>query len=280
VEHPDFNLYGDTITLKQGSNIYNVSMEHRNEVRRSLLPDIREKKNENEISGILKDKVTDQPIYNAYVVWGDLITRSDRKGRFSFFPEKWQEKQLIIQARKYDLFQKKTGPVRNMNIQLEPKTPYNEIYGTVISAQDFLPVPDLEIKIGSKTVRTSPKGNYFLKNIPSGEYPIIVENKSYKMYSDVVKIYRGKQNYDIILKPIVTYGYVFGYVKKKSNLEPLVNALVAIGTVSVKTDEHGFFELYGVRQGKTEIVVIKNSKEIYRGSIIVVEGKQQNDILY
>jgi hypothetical protein len=280
VEKEGYKIFGDTVELRKGSNIFNVKL-HRDIVYSDTDFESMIREEEKKlISGILIDKVTNNPVNGAYVVFGDKIGNSDEEGRFSIEVEKTVEDYLIIQARGYNLYQEKRRPAKNLKIILEQKVPYNEIYGSVVSAVDFMPVSGITVKIGDREVKTDPRGNYYLKNITSGEYPIIVENEDYKKYSDIVKLYKGKQNYDIILKERQKYGSVFGYVKNRSNMKPVPNALVAVGTVSLKTDQDGFYELYSIPARKSEIVVIFNSTEVYRADIWVQEGKQQYDIIY
>ncbi|MCK9225315.1 MAG: carboxypeptidase-like regulatory domain-containing protein [Candidatus Muirbacterium halophilum] len=280
VEKEGYKVFGDTINLKKNSNIFNIRLEKDIVYSNTDFDSMLREEEKKLISGMLIDKVTQNPIVSAYVVFGNKIGNSDEDGKFAIELDEIREEHFIIQARGYNLYQEKRRPGKNLKIILEQKVPYNEIYGSVVCAEDFLPVSGIKVKIGDREIMTDPRGNYYLKNITSGEYPILVENEDYKKYADIVKIYKGKQNYDIILKQRQKYGSVFGYVKNRSNMKPISNALVAVGTVSLKTDQHGFYELYSIPARKSEIVVIFNSTEVYRADLWVQEGKQQYDIIY
>jgi|GEM_PF-5993842 len=270
---------GESIELKSGSNIFNIVLRKEHGEGNAFFDEY-SPEDTIEFSGKVIDETTGEPIENAYVVFGDHIDRSDSKGHFSIKLKERQNRYLIISARKYEIYQKKTGVRNNLTIRMKRKSPYNEIYGQIIDKTTLMPLKDVPVKIGSRETKSGNDGKYFIKNIPAGEYPIIVQLDGYKEYSEIVNIYKGKQNYDILLEEAIRYGYVYGYLKKRSNLKPIPNALVAIGTTSVKTDEDGFFEMSGVPTGSTDIVVIFNGKEIYRSGMTVYEGKQQYDIIY
>ncbi|MGM0608645.1 MAG: carboxypeptidase regulatory-like domain-containing protein, partial [Candidatus Muiribacteriota bacterium] len=222
---------------------------------------------------------SNEPVKNAYVVFGNQITRSDNEGLFSIQLNSFNPQDVIISANNYQIYQDNTTPEENVKIELERKIPYNEIQGQVIKREDFGPVSGIKVHIGNQTVKTDRSGQYFLKNLKSGEYPIRVKHEEYKDYNDVVQVYRGNQNFDIILEERDKYGYVFGYIKKRSNLEPVKNALVAIDGVSLRTNRDGFYELHGVKAQRSQIVVLIDGEEAYRKDILVTEGDQQNDIV-
>ncbi|MFA5480548.1 MAG: carboxypeptidase regulatory-like domain-containing protein, partial [Candidatus Muiribacteriota bacterium] len=243
-----YSITGDTIVIKNGSNIYNMKLRQENsDIDFDRFKNLESRLARFTLSGKLTDSVTGDGIINAYVVFGKEITRSDSNGNFIIEAKDNSEAELIIKADNYEIYQERVRPKTNTRIKMDLKVPYNEIFGQVIAREDLAGIPGIEVFIGSTSVKTDNRGNYFLKNLPSAEYPIRVDDYRYRPYSDVVKIYRGKQNYDIILREKEKFGYVFGYVKKRSNLTPASNVLVAIGTISIRTDEHGFYELHGVR---------------------------------
>ncbi|PLX18777.1 MAG: hypothetical protein C0601_03800, partial [Candidatus Muiribacterium halophilum] len=206
-----YQQLGESIDLKSGSNIFNVVMKKSQENGNAFFDEYNPEKKIH-LSGIIVDDVTGNPINDAYVVFGEDIAKSDQKGRFSIDLKERKTDFLIISARKYEIYQKKVFSEGNKKIRLKRRSPYNEIYGQIIDKTSLMPLKDVVIRIGSRETNSGSDGKYFMKNIPAGEYPILVKLNGYKEYSEIVNIYKGKQNYDILLSQAEKYGYVYGYL--------------------------------------------------------------------
>ncbi|MGM0608880.1 MAG: carboxypeptidase-like regulatory domain-containing protein, partial [Candidatus Muiribacteriota bacterium] len=83
-EKISYRVFGDTISINNGNNVYNITLrKKRNSSGNSDFENVTREKGDRKYSGRLIDSVSNEPVKNAYVVFGNQITRSDNEGLFS-----------------------------------------------------------------------------------------------------------------------------------------------------------------------------------------------------
>lgn len=139
-----------------------------------------------------------------------------------------------------------------VEIRLVPVT-YGTIVGTVVDSASGAPLPDTNIRVAGRELRSNAQGAFRAERVPAGSVSVSAELFRYRGDQDTVVLERGaEEDVRLALEPITT-GTVRGVVLSAADGKPVGGATVTIGNLTARSDAAGRFEIEQVPAGDRSV---------------------------
>ena len=251
VEHAEYQSYSQGITLPEAGLVREIALMPVNVETASM-------------SGIITDSESGDAVVGATVVaTSGQSTFSDRDGYYELHDLAPTMLEFQVAHPLYQLYDQTTfldAGDNEFNVELTPREidPGNAwLFGTVISADLLLPVPDARITLDGDTMTTTdPAGGFQVFQLEPGTYSFAVVAEDFVTHTASLIIEAGTNHQRVVLsrlgdgEPAVLSGFVYG-----ANGEPLSQTHLRMesvdGTVaSTHSIESGYFFFPQLREGE------------------------------
>ena len=159
-----------------------------------------------------------------------------------------------------------------------------EVAGIINYAGTLIPVPDVTVTIDASVAVSDAAGFYSVRNAV-GKYYLNAEREGFDLFSEEVKIFRGKLDLDIEMTSSEYTGLVHGVVRGNhtGHIMPGMRVLMlnpdeTESEIHSFSDRDGFYSLQGVPYGERMIIVVEDGIIVFQELVLVEESAVELNI--
>jgi len=166
-----------------------------------------------------------------------------------------------------------SGNTAMANLSLNEVILPGSITGSVIDAEDGLPVAGVVVSDGTKTTTTDALGQYTIADVPAGNHEVTASKEGYESSSLTVTVVSGGIAVaNLSLNKVILPGTITGSVTDAEDGLPIVGATVTDGTRTTTTDASGLYTIADVLPGTYQLTASKSGYESSTSTVMVISG--------
>lgn len=217
------------------------------------------------LSGVVTISGTQTPLAGVTVALNNVLTVStDSQGVYHFTNIPPNTYTLTATKTGYDSHTVSVtihgGQNNQYNFALVEETvvPGGHVTGIVKDAISALPLSNVIVSAGGKSMETTANGEYLLENLPAGATQITGIKDNYLIYSGTVTVIsEATVTKNFSLQPAVESGIISGYVTDGRGGPAVSGASVSYAGVSSTTDQMGYFSMQIPANTEDDVIITK-----------------------
>jgi thermitase len=229
------------------------------------------------ITGTATDAEDGSPIVGATVTDGTRTTTTDISGEYTI---------TDVPADNYEVTASKSGYYSSSlavnvvsggtavaNLSLTEVILPGSITGSVVDAEDGLPIAGAVVSDGTKTTTTDALGQYTIADVPAGNHEVTASKEGYESSSLTVTVVSGGITVaNLSLNKVILPGTITGSVTDAKDGLPVVGVTVTDGTRTTTTDASGVYTIADVLPGTYQLTASKSGYESSTSTVMVISG--------